>query len=80
MDNDESTKPWAQFKKFWKLISLKIKKSSKGVNKKNSFTRVIIWPTEAVFYRSARTEQNKSIKVLFPEPKPNRTYKNLIKT
>ena len=28
---------------------------------------------EAVFYRSARTKQNKSIKVLFPEPKPNRT-------
>ena len=30
-------------------------------------------PTKAVFYRSARIEQNKSIKVLFPKPKPNRT-------
>ena len=27
----------------------------------------------AVFYHSAQTEQNKSIKVLFPELKPNRT-------
>ena len=26
-----------------------------------------------VFYHSARTEQNKSIEVLFPKPKPNRT-------
>ena len=37
------------------------------------FDSTRMWPTEAVFYRSARTEQNKSIKVLFPEPKPNRT-------
>ena len=32
-----------------------------------------MWPTEAMFYRSAWTEQNMSIKILFPEPKPNRT-------
>ena len=31
------------------------------------------WLTEAVFYYSVQTEQNKSIKVLFPKPKLNRT-------
>jgi hypothetical protein len=34
-------------------------------------------PTETVFYRSARTEQNKSIKVLSAKPHRNEHIQNI---
>ena len=40
--------------------------------KTNPLYPTMQWPTESEFYRSAQTEQNKYIKVLLPEPKPNK--------